>query len=496
MLSDRRSSGILLPVYALPGKGGVGTFGAEAISFIDFLVQADQRVWQILPLGPSGAAYSPYKSRSAFAGDPVFISLEALVAEGLLKKDHLVGFESNNDKFNYSQVMERKLPLLEKSFKHALKINDSRFWRQFNRFENLHAWWLDEYALFAVLAEKFGTANWAEWEKPLRDREENKIKLVRKEHSRSIRFQKFLQFIFLRQWAALRHYAEANHVSIFGDLPIFVAYESADVWAYPECFMLDDDKAPESVAGVPPDYFSKTGQLWGNPQYNWKVMRKTGYNWWIQRLAWNLKLFDLVRIDHFRGLEASWSIPAGSPDASAGSWVKAPGRAILKRVRNRSGLGSLIAEDLGYITPAVEYLRDEFNLPGMRVLQFAFEGKENNAHLPHQYIRNSVAYTGTHDNDTLKGWYGSLDRKTKSVIRQYVHSDGRDIVWDMIRSVWASSSNLAITTMQDLLSLGTEARTNHPGKEGSNWAWRLPSDEYPPSITSKLSEITHLYGRS
>ncbi len=496
MTRERRSSGVLLPVYALPGNEGGGTFGPEAYAFIDFLVASGQDVWQILPLGPSGKEYSPYKSLSAFAGNPAFISLELLVKEGMLHNVEMPAGQADHDRFDFQSVLDMKLPFLKQAFQRALNERDRLFLSQFDRFCRINDYWLDDFAMYMVLTEKTGTSYWPDWDEKLKNREEAAWEKLLRKHEQELRFQKFIQFIFVRQWLALKHYAQRNQVRIFGDLPIFVSYESADVWANPDQFVLDDQKKPGLVAGVPPDYFSDTGQLWGNPQYNWKNMKHTGYRWWLQRFSWNLQLYDLLRIDHFRGFEASWSIPAGSADATIGEWVKAPGRALLRLVQSRYGMAALVAEDLGYITPEVEYLRDAFQLPGMRVLQFAFDGKENNPHLPHQYTRNTIAYTGTHDNDTLKGWYGGLDRKQKALVKKYIHSDGKHIVWDLIRAVWSSSSYLAITTMQDLLALDSEARTNSPGQPGDNWTWRLPSGEYPSAVIEQLYEVTRLYGRA
>lgn len=483
-----------MPVYALRGPEGCGTFGAESYEFIDFLAAAGQQIWQILPLCPTGSEYSPYKGLSAFGGNPVFISLAPLVNDGLLSKEALPK-PVRRKGFDYEAVMKTKRPLLKMAFDRFERSGNSSATRRFQRFCKAEEHWLGPLSMFLVLAEEQGTTRWTTWDTKLRQRDPKTLKVAADRLAEARRFEKFLHYLFFEQWLDVKRYAQANQVTIFGDMPIFIDLESADVWADQQLVKLDRQCRPIEVAGVPPDYFSKTGQLWGNPVYNWPYHQSTGFRWWMERLAWNTTLYDTVRIDHFRGFEAYWAVPYGAENAIDGVWEKAPGRQLLKRVRDRLGMAAFVAEDLGYITPDVEYLRDRFGLPGMRVLQFAFDGKRNNIHLPHRHIQHSVAYTGTHDNDTLLGWYDSLTPSRRNTVLQYIRSDGSDVVWDLIRTVWASPADWAITTMQDILRLGSEARTNTPGADGSNWTWRMPRTGDLKEHIDRLAKLTDLYGR-
>ena len=487
-----RASGILLHPTSLPGPFGIGDLGPEAYKFVDFLVAAGQSLWQVLPLGPTGYGDSPYACYSAFAGNTLLISPEQLVTEGLL--DSAPSLATKRHKIDFGEAHEAKDQILRQAYEHYTKTTDTALRSAFETFAQQQAHWLEDYALFRALKDAHGGIAWNEWEaSPDELREE-------------VEAHMFYQFLFFRQWFAFKSYSNERGISIVGDLPIFVAHDSADVWTNPEQFKLDKNGKPLVVAGVPPDYFSSTGQLWGNPLYNWERMQADGFKWWIERVRATLKMVDIARVDHFRGFAACWEIPGGDKTAERGQWVEAPGRELFTAIRKTLGELPIIAEDLGVITPDVVALREEFGFPGMRILQFGFGSDSKNIDLPHNYVPNVAAYTGTHDNDTTVGWFGSVagegsTRTEKQIERErtfcleYLNTTGEEIHWDFIRGVLASVANTAIVPLQDLLGLGTEARMNLPNSTEGNWAWRYDSDALTPEIASRLKHLTELYGR-
>ncbi len=502
-----RASGILLHPTSLPGRFGIGDLGPAAQRFADFLKQSGQRLWQVLPLGPTGYGDSPYACYSAFAGNDLLISPERVFEAGLLDRSELDELPSlPAEQIDFGRAHELKDKLLAQAFAHFQRRNDLELKSAFAAFSEHNSFWLNDYALFRALKVEHGGNSWREWEPALRLREPAAIASAEAKLRDRIEAQKFAQFLFFKQWTELKAYCHERDVRLIGDAPIFVALDSADVWTNPQQFKLEADGSPTVVAGVPPDYFSATGQLWGNPLYNWDYMLQDGFSWWIERLRANLQMVDIVRLDHFRGFVACWEIPAGDPTAERGSWVEAPGRELFSAIQRALGDVSVIAEDLGVITPEVETLRDDFGFPGMRVLQFAFGGEPENVNLPHNYQRNAVAYTGTHDNDTAVGWFKSLsgadstctDMQLKSereFCLRYLHSDGAEIHWDLIRAVMASVANTAIVPLQDLLGLGTEARMNRPNSKEGNWRWRFAAADLTEQLAERLKEMTETYGR-
>ena len=502
-----RASGILLHPTSLPSEFGIGDFGQHAFEFVDFLVEARQTYWQILPLGPTGYGDSPYQCFSAFAGNTLLISPEKLAEDGLLSREQVNGRpQFTGGRVDYGGVYEWKNKILPEAYKtfHATTSVDLR--GKFETFSRENEMWLADYALYKALKASQGQRPWYEWDTPLKLREPGAIASVGERLYDEIQAEKFYQFLFYRQWIAVKEYANSGGVSIAGDIPIFIALDSADVWCNQDKFKLNDDGSPKAVAGVPPDYFSKTGQLWGNPIYDWDAMRNDGFGWWIARVKHTLKTVDVVRIDHFRGFAAAWEVPGGDATAENGRWVDVPGNDLFRALRHELGELPFWAEDLGVITPDVEQLRDSFGLPGMRILQFAFGGDAKNHDLPHNYINNCVAYTGTHDNDTTVGWFKSQagagsTREASEISReqdfclQYLNTDGHEINWDMIRAVWASVADTAIAPMQDILGVGSEARMNLPASTSGNWSWRLDKGDITPEITARLKKLTELYAR-
>ena len=463
----QRQVGVLLHISSLPSGGlALGALGKNAYQFADFLSEIGAKVWQTLPLNMPHADGSPYQCLSAHAGNPAFISVQKLVAQNWLSKADLVSYDAN-------QTPEYKQLLIEKVFAQFEQAGAPAEQLAFKQFCRKHADWLNDFALFLVLRKQFQQLAWNKWPTPYKKRDENALNLVKKQHAVEISMIKFTQFLFFLQWAALKTYANQKGIAMFGDIPIFVAYDSADVWANPALFKLDARFNMKVVAGVPPDYFSSTGQRWGNPHYNWRAMQADGYQWWLARMATQNSLFDMVRIDHFRGLEAAWEIPASEATAIKGKWRKAPGAALLAAIKARFPRMCLIAEDLGIITPQVTALRDKFKLPGMKILQFAFGGGEENMYLPHNIEPNSVVYTGTHDNDTTLGWYGALDAATKKHLHDYVYNATPKMPSALVNMALASKANLAIIPMQDILELGTQSRMNTPGTSYGNWSWRF-----------------------
>lgn len=502
-MNFERSAGVLLHPTSLPGRYGIGDLGDSAYRFVDFLVAAKQSLWQLLPLGPTGYGDSPYQSFSAFAGNPLLISPDRLVVDGFLPADAIeVVPEFPPATVDYGAVIEYKRALLRQAYENFKASDAADQHTAFERFCQNTAHWLDDYALFMALKEHHGQeegGSWNTWPKAIAKRQVRAMKQWSKDLADEVESHKFQQFLFYKQWLELKGYANRQGVKIVGDLPIFVAYDSADVWSHPELFHLNKDGSPAFVAGVPPDYFSETGQRWGNPLYKWNKIAADNYNWWIQRIHMNLVQADIVRIDHFRGFEAYWEIPASEPTAVIGRWVKGPDAAIFEAIQARLGELPIIAEDLGVITPEVEALRDRFNFPGMRILQFAFGGERNSSFLPYNYTHNTVVYTGTHDNETTLGWYLNATEDERDHVRRYAVSSGRDIVWDLIRLAYASVADMAIIPMQDLFVLGNEARMNYPGKEGGWWQWRFTKEMFTaraPGIALGLTELAQLYGRA
>lgn len=490
-----RASGILLHPTALPGPHGIGDLGSHAREFIDFLQDCGQKVWQLLPLGPTGYGDSPYSSFSAFAGNPLLVSLEALVANGDLLDSEIATPAFPADFVDYGAVRSFKSSRLQlASLGFATRAAEERRWR-FADFCAQEAYWLNDYALYSAIRCQQGNRPWVEWPAELRDRQPQALLTIGVELQDAMAIETYSQFVFAEQWQDLRDYAAAHGVRLFGDLPIFVAEDSADVWAHRDYFRLDQAGRATRVAGVPPDYFSATGQRWGNPLYNWEKLQADGFSWWIDRLRRNLALYDLIRIDHFRGFAASWSIPAAEPTAVHGHWEPVPGQEFFTAATACLGPLPVIAEDLGYITPDVEALRDHFGYPGMKILHFAFGGGSDNPYLPHNYQRNSVVYSGTHDNDTTAGWWQQLGEEERHAVARYLGRQVDDPVAEILRLAAASVSRLCIFPLQDLLKLDSAARFNRPGAPHGNWQWRWSGDFSSLDGGGFLKDLTALYGR-
>ena len=492
MLTDR-ASGILLHPTSLPGVFGAGDFGTEAYKFVDWLVSAGQTYWQVLPLGEIGPGNSPYMSSSAFAGNILLIDLAELADQGwLIHEDMKPHLEFRADRANFSLMQPFRLERLRRAARSFFTSSNAKMRRAYDEFCTAESEWLEDYALFMTIAGGENWREWSHWPKELANRNPQALYRIEKACTSEIGFWKFCQWCFTRQWSKLKHYANERGVRIIGDVPIFVAYQSADVWSHQELFDLDEHGRPSVVAGVPPDYFSETGQLWGNPLYRWDVHKETGYAWWIARLRHSLQQADMVRIDHFRGFAAYWEVPAGASNAIAGKWAQGPGDKLFEAFEKAFPHLPVIAEDLGLITPDVLLLRDQFNLPGMRVLQFAFGDGEINHFLPHHYVANAVAYTGTHDNDTTLGWWGTIPDHIKTFARQYlgVESDEDAINWVMMRALSRSVANMVIFPMQDVLGLSSECRMNFPGHSTGNWEWRFSWDQLQSEHTLALAEMS------
>ena len=491
-----RSSGILFPLFSLPSPHGIGSLGREAFDFIDFLSQAGQRYWQVLPLGPTGFGDSPYQSFSTFAGNPYFIDLPLLEAEGLLKPEEYrdLNWGENPAQVDYGLLYQQRFPVLRKAFARGFPRDTQEVgaWRREN------AWWVEDYALFMALKGRFHGAPWTQWEDGARLRQPQALEHWRQELGEEVDFWAYLQYLFYRQLRAVICYASQKGVGLIGDIPIYVAMDGADVWAHPELFLLDQDLRPTFVAGVPPDYFAEGGQLWGNPLYNWEAHKQQGYQWWIQRIRWALDSFQLVRIDHFRGFAGDYAVPAGDPDARGGHWEKGPGMDLFRALEKALGNCPVIAEDLGLLTPDVYELLEESGFPGMKVLQFAFDNNWDNAYLPHNHIRHCVVYTGTHDNDTLASWWeNALSSQDRQHAADYLHLTPEEgIHWGMLRGAWSSVAELAIAPIQDFLNLGGEARINEPSTLGGNWSFRLLPGQLTGPLAEKIERLSGLYQRS
>ena len=487
-----RSAGILLPIFSLPGEYGAGVLGAEARAFVDFLHDAGQRWWQILPIGPTGKGNSPYTSESTFAGNPLLIDLERLAAEGLLDQSDLEGARvPPSDRIDYDALYRLREPLLRKAFQRARGGGDEAV----RVFGEDHPW-LKEYVLYRAAKIHFDNAAWFHWpDEGLRRHDPGALEYWRRELQEDVAFRSYVQYWFFTQWTELKEYANEKGVKIIGDLPIYVSLDSADVWSEREEFLLDQEGRPSKVAGVPPDYFSEEGQLWGNPLYNWEAMKRDGFGWWIRRADGANKLFDAVRIDHFRGLESYWAVPAGAASAKEGAWEKGPGMDLLRVLTSWFPGAAYIAEDLGILTDAVHRLREEAGLPGMKVLEFAFTGPDN-AYLPHHYRPGCVCYTGTHDNDTAAGWYAHASQEERSFVRTYLGvSDVKGAVGALLRCGQGSAAELFVAQMQDYLGLGSEARLNVPGVAEGNWRWRLLPGQLTTSLAEEIRALTEAFGR-
>lgn len=489
-----RSSGILLHISSLPGEDGIGGMGKNAFQFIDFLAKTNQKIWQILPLGPVAYGNSPYQSYSAFAGNPMFIDIQQLVTDRLISKSSVTDQHFKAKKVEFNRVEEWKTVLFREAFD-GFKKNFHRYKDEYDRFSSHNSWWLDDYALFRSLKAKNDETVWNTWDKGLVIRDKQTIHKAAEELHAEIDFHRFLQFVFFRQWFKLKGYANLNGVRIIGDIPLYVSLDSADVWANQDIFQLDDHSKPTQVGGVPPDYFSETGQLWGNPVFDWDRVAERDFDWWLARINFNLEMFDQVRVDHFRGLESFWSIAADSKTAIVGEWLPAKGYELFQKIKEQFGNLNIIAEDLGLITPEVEKLRDDFDLPGMKVLQFAFGSDAENMNLPHNYSSNFVVYTGTHDNDTTLGWFNSIEKAERKILRGYLSGNGKELVRQMIEYVWASAAMMAIIPMQDVLGLDTTARMNTPGTATGNWDWRFIWPQIRSNHPRFLKEITKRYNR-
>lgn len=490
-LLDQRRAGVILHPTSLPGRWGNGDLGADAYRFVDFLVACGQTVWQMLPLGPTHKDGSPYNCLSAHAGNPLLISIDSLIDAGWLDREYaFANFSAKSD----DHVIQKRA-LLAKACENFMQSAGNKDRAAFRLFVDTHAGWLEDYALYLALRKENRGADWNEWPIGERDRDSVALKTVEQRLQLFIEQVCFEQFMFFRQWQALKSYANRNGVLLFGDMPIFVAYDSADVWSHREYFELNEAGRTRVVAGVPPDYFSATGQRWGNPLYRWSRLEADGFHWWIDRVATQLRFVDLIRIDHFRGFESYWEIPAESATAIDGKWIPAPGEALFSTLQRHFGALPLIAEDLGLITPAVHALRNKFGLPGMKILQFAFDSGPDNPYLPHNHEASSVVYTGTHDNDTSLGWYNALSEELRHKVDEYLALPGDPMPWPLIRCAYSSIAHLAMVPMQDILMLGGEHRMNRPGISGGNWQWRFQWDWLNSDAVARLRHLTELYER-
>lgn len=491
-----RSSGILMPISALPSPYGIGTLGKAAYNFVDFLAKAEQRWWQMLPVGPTSYGDSPYQSFSAFAGNPYFVDLEFLCQEGLLEQAEIDALDWGSDpvSVDYGRIYENRFSLLEKAMQRGWEKEKENI----IRFSEENKDWLPDYALYMALKRHFGMKAWTEWEdEEIRLRKEEALERYRTALAEDIRLFIYIQFLFFCQWDALRAYAKEKGIGIIGDMPIYVAMDSADVWAEPNFFQLDEKNVPYEVSGVPPDAFSADGQLWGNPLYDWDAMQADGYGWWIRRIGGAKKLYDVIRIDHFRGLESYWAVPYGDTDAKNGRWVKGPGMKLVSVLKNWFPEVSFIAEDLGFLTPEVHQLLQDSGFPGMKVLEFAFDSREPSNYLPHTYPSHCVCYIGTHDNETVMAWKEAAAEEDIAMAVKYLGlHDEEGFHWGVIRGGMSSVAELFVTQMQDFLGLGAEARMNTPSTLGTNWKWRLAEGQITEELTSKIAEMTRLYGRS
>lgn len=493
-MAFERAAGVLLHPTSLPGRGGIGVLGAEAYRFVDTLAAAGNSLWQVLPLGPTGYGDSPYSALSAFAGNPLLIALEPLLAHGWLTPGDLESLDDlPESRVDFGRVVPRKMAVLRAAFDRAVARGESIAGME--TFEAENASWLDEYCLFMALKDEHGGRSWVEWEGTLRRRERDALEAARERLAGSIAFHRFTQTLFFEQWRALKLYANERQIRIVGDIPIFVANDSVDVWSNQRLFQLDEEGTQLVDAGVPPDYFSATGQLWGNPHYRWDVMQAEGFAWWIERFRRLLTLVDVVRLDHFRGFAAAWAVPHGNRTAEVGEWVPAPGQELFTAVHGALGDLPIVAENLGVITPDVERLRHQFGFPGMYILHFAFSTDASDPSLPHNMAANAAVYTGTHDNDTTVGWFETVTAGERALVRRYLRSQGWDIAWDMMHAAFSSVATLALVPLQDVLRLGGAARMNLPGRAGGNWQWRFTDGAITDLHVQGVREMVETYGR-
>jgi len=492
-----RKSGVLLPVASLPSAYGIGAFSKEAYDFVDFLAEAGQSYWQVLPMGMTGFGDSPYQTFSTFAGNPYFIDLEELIEAGWLTRAECTRIDWGEDpaKVSYDKLYRNRFTLFRKAYDRSGIEKDPSY----KKFVNENASWLDDFSLFMALKVYFKGKCYTKWENGLRLHRKNAIReaLRNPDIAETAGSYRFMQYLFFKQWSALKQYANEKGVRIIGDIPIYVAFDGADTWSHPELFLLDKKGYPTGVAGCPPDYFSATGQLWGNPLYHWDYHKETGYAWWMERLDFCFKMYDVVRIDHFRGFDEYYNIPYGDPTAEFGHWEKGPGYALFDTMKKKLGKKEIIAEDLGLLTPSVLQLVKKTGYPGMKILEFAFDSAEDNDYLPHNYDKNCVVYTGTHDNDTALGWYRTLKRRDQKYTRDYLNvKNAKHIGWDLIRLAMASVADTAIIPMQDYLELGSEARINTPSTLGGNWDWRMSPKACTKALAERIREMGELYGRN
>lgn len=493
----RRASGILMHISSLANDYGIGTFGKSAYQFADFLKESGQSYWQILPLGHTGYGDSPYQSFSAYAGNPYFIDFELLEKEGLLERGDFedIDFGFHYNQVDYGKLFENKYKILSIAYQRCK--SQSQLQQKILEFKEKNEWWLEDYALYMAIKYKMQLKSWQEWDEPIKLRDKDKIAQYKVLLKEEIDYWVFIQYHFFKQWYDLKTYTNNLGIEIIGDLPIYVAADSADAWANPELFKLDEHKVPLVVAGCPPDAFSETGQLWGNPIYDWKYLEKSGYDWWVSRIKDSFECYDIVRIDHFRGFESYWEIPFGEETAQNGKWVKGPGIKLFDEIHRQLGELEIIAEDLGYLTQDVLDFRDETGYKGMKVLQFAFNPYDESAYLPHNYPKNCIVYTGTHDNDTVMGWVNTASNQHElKYATQYLKLDEEEgYNWGMIRGAWSSTAEIAIAPMQDFLGLGTSARMNTPSALGGNWQWRMDQKDLTPALSDKIYQITKCYRR-
>jgi 4-alpha-glucanotransferase len=481
---------------SLPSSGGIGDLGAAAYEFVDWLAAARQRLWQVLPLGPLGYGNSPYSCTSAFAGNVLMISLERLADRGLIDHEQVVDLPDGESRVDFDSVRAHKLPLLRQAANNFLRAGSGTATKRYESFCRQNHWWLEDYVMFSVLRERFGDQPWNSWPQAIVRRVPGKIAKLQKQLHEQLEEERFLQFAFFEQWRALRSYSAERGIRVVGDVAIFVSYDSADVWTHPEIFRLKDDHSPEVVAGVPPDAFSETGQRWGNPLYDWDVLKASGYNWWIRRMRWAIETCDIVRLDHFRGFEAYWEIAADEPTAAHGHWVQGPNEDLFTALRSALGDLPFIAEDLGYITREVTELRKKLGIPGMKVLQFGFGDRGAHKYLPHRFQPDAVVYTGTHDNDTTVGWWNSsATEDEKRLVSAYLGIADDGVNWAFIRAALASVANLAIIPVQDVLGLGSDARMNVPSQTVGSWSWRLSSGALTPELAAKLAVLVDITDR-
>ncbi len=495
-----RNAGVIMHIASLPGKFGIGTFGKEAYDYVEFLLKSGLKYWQILPLGQTGYGDSPYQSFSAFAGNPYFIDFDILNKEGLLHEEEYLNenYGDNVEYIDYGLLFDVKYNVLRRAYNNFKNLDNLELREEFEKFNEENKDWLDDYSLYMAVKGKFNLVSWQEWDEDIKKRKPEAMERYKRELSDEIEFWSFIQFMFFKQWNALKTFANEKGIQIIGDMPIYVAEDSADVWSNPDAYLIySETLKPISVAGCPPDAFSATGQLWGNPLYDWNYMEKNHYKWWIKRVKESLKLYDVLRIDHFRGFESYWEIPYGEETAINGRWVKGPGIKLFNAIKEELGEINVIAEDLGFSTDEVMQFLNETGFPGMKVLQFAFDAREESNYLPHTYINNCIAYTGTHDNDTFRGWFEVTGNKSDiDYCKEYLAlTEEEGYNWGFIRGAWSSVSDVSVALMQDFLNLGNETRVNVPSTLGTNWKWRAKEGSYTDELADKIYKYTKMYGR-